>query len=130
VEHCEEVLQSGQDISQFMASSDSTLTERRPFLLNHPEPKPSPILARRTAVMEEWSNLQRTRALSHSESADSELAPGTAAGETQVSTTPPSSLLSTAPPSSSDRNGTETVGGDGDVTTEHKEVSDKLLSSK
>ncbi len=78
-----------------MASSDSALPSRRPFLMPVGVAKPSPILARKASVIEEWSNLQRTRAHSKSES-DKKNALSSIA--TSVATPPIGSSPSATPP--------------------------------
>lgn len=90
-------------MGQFVASSDSALKQRLPSLLTNPElVKPSPILARRATVLEEWSNLERTRALSHSEGSprgSDHPPPSSVEGDSLASTAPPPGMLPpTLPP--------------------------------
>ena len=111
IERCEGAINSGLDIHQFVASSDSTLPSRRPFLFPVGVAKPSPILARKASVIEEWSNLQRTRALSQSES-DKKNVPSPIASSSSVSTSPPlGSSPSATPPGHTPSNGSAATAG-------------------
>ena len=69
LEHCEELISSGLDINHFDPTSSATpIIARRPVIVDTPSvAAPSPILARKASVIKEWSNLQRSRALSLSE---------------------------------------------------------------
>lgn len=69
VERAEELIQSGLDIQQFVPRSHPSRS-RVSSLLVTPPPSPSPMMSRRTTVIEEWSQLQRTRSLSHSSKPD------------------------------------------------------------
>ena len=67
VECCEELIKSGLDINHFSPSSSfSSSSERRPCI-DFSQVTASPILARKASIIEEWTNLERTRALSQSE---------------------------------------------------------------
>ena len=68
VEQAEEKIQSGLDIHQFMPRSRPSRSRVSSLMLVTPPPSPSPMMSRRTTVIEEWSQLQRTRSLSQSKS--------------------------------------------------------------
>lgn len=95
VERCEAAIKSGLDVHQFVASSDSALPSRRPFPIPLGVAKPSPILARKANVIEEWSTLQRTRALSKSEADKKSAAPSPVAASSAA--TPPSGISPLGP---------------------------------
>ncbi len=108
--HCKENISSGLDINQFVSNSDPDLYGRRPSLATLPdkEATPSPILARKATVIEEWSNLQRTRALSHSKNTSDELcdiSPLDPLPLSSATPTKPSPLLNRTSPRPTNRNG-------------------------
>lgn len=68
VERAEELIQSGLDIHHYLPRTRPSRSRVSSLLLVTPPPSPSPMMSRRTTVIEEWSQLQRTRSLSQSKS--------------------------------------------------------------
>ena len=132
----------GQFVSSSSGTSDSThRSSRQSFLLKSPEvAKPSPILARKAGVIEEWSNLQRTRALSQPEAV---LTPPTSGpipvgGSNPLSVSPiavGTSGATSGPPMAVSTPGPPTGPPTGDEKTQDrskvkKEINEKFISAR